>query len=226
MWRRFGAVVIGLMVLAGLAKAQIKADLDGDGQAEEISLKRHAVIRDEEDVIDCSHLIVYSVRGKKKTVLWEDKAKEFVFEDSREFDYADVLCCSGDVDGDGVREIVAESLPDDLGPVEFSFFVWKGGRLHRTLQGAFIGAIPNGQPITTFKENVELVRVDLSTFSISDDFVYLADIREVEGPGLIRGDVMSHNGYIATALLRYTPKGFVIQKWESAFEVYEEEDER
>lgn len=208
----------------GLTQAQIRVDLDGDGQVEVVSLKKHGTIREEDDVIDCSHLVVSKITGKKKTVLWEDKAREYVFEDSREYGYADILCCAGDLDGTGVIAVIGASLPDDPGPVEFSSFIWKEGRLRRVMQGTFLAPIPNLLPMESYRDNVELIRTDPAT-TTPDGYLYLADIREVVSPGVIRGDIASHHGFIATALLRGTPQGFRVQKWETAFEPYEEDEE-
>ena len=177
-------------------KLSLMADLDGDGVEEEITLKRFKKVEAGEQF----HLAVYRNEDGRRKLIWEDTLNKYVFFIG---DYGvEDLKMAGDVDGDGLVELVSEGARSDVSAAQIRLLKWQNNQFQKPRKGALIG---NAARPTRFSWRAE-----------TEPTVWIDQLLRVESPGVVEVKVVSYSGTVykeGVALVQATPNGYDLIKW-------------
>ena len=154
-------LLISASSFAGDAPPVLKCDLDGDGKAESIGVRK---VGETEDQGDFYQLVV---RKADNSVLWEgprgmDPDAPLAF--GSWHGGVSLPEFVGDIEGDGVVELIAEAPRSDVSPAFWRVFRWKNGAFVPAFTSALL---PAGAQLTAFRwsEKAENARVWVNRFS-------------------------------------------------------------
>ena len=193
----------------GTTYSPLKIDLNNDGQAEMVYLQRHKMFNNDPD--DAEYHLKVIQPGPQGRAIWEDTSQKTTFYVGHTG--VEELQAVGDIDSDGIIELISPRAQSDVQPVIYRVFSWQDNRFVES-KGGYLYA-PAKNPKEFFWS-----QAGLSDFT---GVCWISHFLEFLAPGKVKASVVSYTkdgAQFGEGIFTGTAKGFILDSWVSPLKSY------